>query len=56
MDIKQYAIEQSKDQRINQKRIKKYLETKKKNKGKHGIRKLVKSGKEREKFSDKCLH
>ena len=54
MYIKQYAIEQSKDQRINQKRIKKYLETKKK--GKYGIQKLVKSGKEREKFSDKCLH
>lgn len=35
MDIKQYAIEQSKDQRINQKRIKKYLETKQKQKTKN---------------------
>ena len=57
MDIKQYATEQSKDHRINQKRTKKYLETKKK-KSKHGIPKLVMSGKAvlREKFSDKCLH
>ena len=58
MDIKQYATEQSKDHRINQKRTKKYLETKKKKKSKHGIPKLVMSGKAvlREKFSDKCLH
>ena len=34
------------------------LRQKKKNKGKHGIRKLVRSGKAilREKLSDKCLH
>lgn len=57
MDIKQYATEQSKDQRINQKKIKKYLETKKK-KCNHGIPKLMRSGKAvlREQFSDKCLH
>ena len=29
MDIKQYATEQSKDHRLNQKRTKKYLETNK---------------------------
>ena len=59
MDIKQYATEQSKDHRLNQKRTKKYLETKKKKKkSKHGIPKLMMSGKAvlREKFSDKCLH